>query len=129
MAYVQNGHNGTQAALKAGASPKTATHTASKWVRLGHVQDYIAQLEAEGIAKAQAQAQEAILTPERCALILTELAGNTNNRPNERANAIKIYLDYFGKGQQGAQDADEMLERALVRASEVWDYAESDHTD
>lgn len=127
VAYVENGHNATQAALTAGASPKYAYSTAHKWTKLGDVKNYIAQLEADAIAQAQEKAKKAMLTPEMAVLILTEIASNTNNKPSDRTSALKVYLDHFGAQANKDDGKDNMLETALTKASEVWDYATEDN--
>lgn len=127
VAYVENGHNATQAALTAGASPKCASNQGSKWVRLGEVKSYITHLEQDAIAQAQEKAKKAMLTPEMAVLILTEIASNANNKPSDRTSALKVYLDHFGAQANKDDSKDNMLETALTKASEVWDYATEDN--
>lgn len=127
VAYVENGHNAKQAALTAGASPSGAHVQANKWLKLANVRDHINQLEADAIAQAQEKAKKAMLTPEMAVLILTEIASNTNNKPSDRTSALKVYLDHFGAQANKDDGKDNMLETALTKASEVWDYATEDN--
>lgn len=127
VAYVENGHNATQAALTAGASPKGARSQGFKWLKLVDVKNHINQLEADAIAQAQEKAKKAMLTPEMAVLILTEIASNTNNKPSDRTSALKVYLDHFGAQANKDDSKDNMLETALTKASEVWDYATEDN--
>lgn len=127
VAYVENGHNATQAALTAGASENGVSQTAYKWLRLTDVKNLISQMEADAIAQAQEKAKKAMLTPEMAVLILTEIASNTNNKPSDRTSALKVYLDHFGVQANKDDSKDNMLETALTKASEVWDYATEDN--
>ena len=45
--YIRNGGNGTQAAIFAGYSPKTAAQQASRLLKDANISDYIAQRQEE----------------------------------------------------------------------------------
>ena len=81
--YLVDG-NGTQAAIRAGASPRSAHATASRWLKMDKVSRIIEAAKARTIAKIEARYE---VTQER---VLLEMARLAYYNPQD-------YFDEYGK--------------------------------
>lgn len=86
-AYVANGGNGTQAAIKAGYSPRTAVVQAARLLRYVHVKQAVAKRRVDALAKAQDE------TGLELAAVLRELAALVHIDPRRLFDAEGRLLD------------------------------------
>lgn len=82
--YIKTG-NGTQSAIKAGYSPKTARQKASQLLTLKDIQDYLAELQ-------QKIEDEKIADMRECLENLTRIIRDDNVNTSDRLKAIDIRL-------------------------------------
>lgn len=85
--YAQSG-NATQSMIKAGYSEKNAGQNADKIIKNPKVYEYIKKISKEMEEKERAESEKRILTAKERQYILSEIAADAENEPNERIKAI-----------------------------------------
>jgi phage terminase small subunit len=102
-------HNGTQAALKAGYSPKTAYSAAHEILKIPEVQAELARLEKAAAARNNVTVDEIINR-----LYNEALAGDPNEPSSARIKALELIGKHLGMWRDRSNEPDNTTVQSIL---------------